>query len=207
MPEPPTVFNLDAIQAPEVSAASSSVTMQGAVGAVPGNALVRVTNLDGTELPSASFAEPNGSFSIRLAATPGDELRFEWIRDGQRSPPADALYSVDGIWLQSSPRFDCLVLTPGALLDFTEAADAKLRLENRCESALTFASPRARLPLTDFTLETQLPLELASGESAELDFTFARTAAGSRENNLLVDVTLEGNTQRYAVTLLAPAEE
>jgi len=105
--------------------------------------------------------------------------------------------------LTPSPRFDCLKLGPGYVLDFGSAAQATLSLENGCADALTLANPRTRLALADFATETALPLDIAAAESAQIRVNFSRSVAGLREDILFVDVTQAATTLRYPITLRA----
>ncbi len=107
---------------------------------------------------------------------------------------------------ESSPRFACLKFVPGLALDFGEVTEQSLRVQNECAFDVSIATPRTRLGLTDFALQSPLPLEIPARGVAELGIAFSRTQPGAREDTLFVD--LAGNEQqiRYPVTLLAPAQ-
>jgi hypothetical protein len=213
MPEPPTVFDLSGVNKSDISPATKPadpavLQILGAAGTVPAGSVVRVTNLDSLAPVSANGAGPRGDFEIDLIAADGEELRFEWVKDAQRSAPADALLSRPDptgavFGLTPSPRFDCLKLSPGLAVDFGTAFSATLNVENACTGAVTLANPRTRLAVPDFPLPTSLPQDVAAGTSTELELDVAPGATGSREDTLFLDVTLAGVTIRYAITLRA----
>jgi hypothetical protein len=210
MPEPPTVFDLTEVGPPKVLPASEgdSEQIEGAPGAVPGRATVRVTNLDQAFVATAVDARADGSFTIPLLVVDGEELRFEWLQGQQRSEPADALFmkpdpAEPAFELQPSPRFSCLLLAPGYVLEFAVDGPVTLTLENGCDDAITIDNARSRIGLADFTPPAALPVSVAAGESDELVVDFARAVAGFREDTLLIDVTLGAETIRYPITLRA----
>jgi hypothetical protein len=212
MPEPPTVFDLSQVGGPTQEPAlegQGPAMIYGAPGSVPAFATVRVTNLDLPVAAAASDARDDGSFNVPVTVENGQELRFDWIQGDQRSEPADALFvqpdpAQPGFTLELSPRFDCLTLTPGYLLELEADGSVTLSLTSSCDSEVTLDNARSRIGLTDFTLQTALPLSLAPGDSTELTIDFSRSTAGFREDTLLVDVTLGAETIRYPITLRAP---
>lgn len=214
MPEPPAaVFDLDGVDqgilpANEPSTAGDTKYVLGAPGTVPARATVRITNLDRQTATVATTATPDGSFLAVAVATAGEELRFEWARDGLRSAPADGVVlekdvGARTIGVRPSPRFDCVVLSPGYALDFSSEGARALAIQNDCDAPITLASPRARLGLPDFGASLPSPLEVAAGGQSELSFEFSPTGEGDREDVWFVDVTLEAETLRYPVTLRA----
>jgi len=210
MPEPPA-FDLSGVNqgiTPAVNPNDPRVHYLPALAAtVPGGAVVRITNLDTPDPVFATNAAKDGSFLAAIMASDGQELRFEWVDGAERSQPADALFvqplPTGAITITPSPRFDCLTLSPGFALAFSGAAQASVTLKNGCAGDLTLDNPRTRLALPDFTLTSALPLRVAAGQSAKLSVTFARGAAGLREDVLFVDVTTAGTTLRYPITLRA----
>lgn len=210
MPEPPTAFDLSGI--PEASAAKTPedgrvLVIQAATGNVPAGASVRVTNLDSTAPVVAGPGTARGGFEVDLIVTDGQELRFEWVDGTTRSAPTDAIISRpdpqgQAFSLVPAARFDCVKLSPGFVLAFT-STHATLGVENDCDSAVTFSNPRTRLNLTDFALPATPPANVAPGESAEIAVDFTRSAVGLREDVLFLDVTLDGTTIRYPITLRA----
>jgi hypothetical protein len=182
--------------------------LDGEPGAAPGNAVVRVTNLDGTDQAYATTAFADGHFAITLPVKLGDELRFDWLLGADRSQPVDALYLEDPngrFRLQPSPRFDCVKLTPGFVLDFGTAQNATLSLQvqNSCPAELSIDSHALRRNLPDFSCSTATPLTFASGMSATLDVSLARTSNAAVEDTLFFNLTQGGTTIRYPVTLSA----
>ncbi len=180
---------------------------------MPG-ATIRITNLDGTAATSEVVADPLGGFSVGVTVNLGDELRFEWLLDGRRSIPADAVLTSgpNDLALVPSPRFACLALRPPYFVGFGSAGRATLTFENRCAEAIAVDNPSTRLGLDDFALETTLPLEVPAGSNGSVVFDFSRTAPGLREDIVFLDVTLAGETVRYPITLsseppLAPAAD
>lgn len=212
MPEPPSaVFDLGGVDngivpGAQPATSSSGKYVNGAPGTVPAGSTVRITNLDETTMVFAKTAEPDGSFVGIVFAQPGDELRFEWTKDGVHSEPADGIViekapTETSIGVRPSARFDCVKLEPGYALDFARENQRLLTVQNDCATPVTLASPRPRLGLTDFQLNSALPLEVAAGDSAALDFGFTRTADALREDVWFVDVTLSAETIRYPITL------
>jgi hypothetical protein len=211
MPEPPT-FDLSGLNMGAISVTIPAdphvLVIDAGSGNVPNGAAVRVTNLDDMSPVAAGTGNGKGGFEVALLVTDGQELRFEWANGAERSEPADAIITrpdPEGptFSLTPSPRFDCLKLTPGHVLDFGAAAQATFSIKNGCRDAITLANPRTRLGLADFSLSSQLPPELAAGKSTSLSVDFTRGAAGLREDVLFVDVTLADTTIRYPVTLRA----
>jgi hypothetical protein len=211
MPEPPS-FDLNGLDAGAVSAKiptdSRVLVIEASSGNVPSGAAVRVTNLDDLSPVVAGSENGKGGFEVDLIVTDGQELRFEWVNGKQRSAPADAIVSRPDpmgqtFSLAASPRFACLKLTPGYVLDFGAAAQATLTVQNSCDSAVTLENPRTRLALGDFALTGQLPPQVAAGKSASISVDFTRGATGLREDVLFVDITLDATTLRYPITLRA----
>jgi len=217
MPEPPTIaptvpVDVTLVGPPHVilvpTTESGLQELDGEPGAAPNNAVVRVTNLDGTDQAYATTAFDDGHFSITLPVKLGDELRFEWLLGAERSVPLDALYLADtngSFRLQPSPRFDCVKLTPGFVLDFGTAQNATLSLQarNDCPAELSIDSHSLRRNLPEFSCSTATPLTFAPGTSATLDVSLARTGNAALEDTLFFNLTQAGTTFRYPVTLSA----
>jgi len=82
MPEPPSWVDLSRVGPPAGATAESTNAgeaheIDGQPGAVPGNAVVRVTNLDSTDTASSTTASSDGHFTIEVPVVFGNELRFE----------------------------------------------------------------------------------------------------------------------------------
>src|SRR3954471_18081298 len=157
MPEPPT-FDLGGLNKGVISVTLPAdprvLVIDASSGNVPSGAAVRVTNLDDTSPVVAGSENGKGGFEVALLVTDGQELRFEWLNGADRSEPADAIISrpdpiMPAFSLTEAPRFDCLTLTPGYVLDFGTATQATFSLKNGCKSAVTLANPRTRLALAD----------------------------------------------------------
>jgi len=147
-------------------------------------------------------AAADGSFETSVLASAGNELRFEALRQGQRSAPADFLYTSDGgDQLSRSPRHGCLTLSPGFDLDVQASGAATLQLQNGCPEPITFASPRFRGGGA-FTLDTALPLVIAAGGEGELELRRS-AATGAAEDVLFVDATRAAQTLRYPIGLFS----
>jgi hypothetical protein len=213
MPEPPTVFDLSGFMDPGSVLAHTPLdnrvlVLETTRGNVPPGATVRVTNLDTTDTVVAGPRTPQGGFEVALIVTDGQELRFEWVNGAERSAPADAIISRQDPMGQNfritpSPRFACLKIIPGFVLDFNDTARATLGLENGCNEPVQLSNPRSRLALADFALPATVPTEVPAGESAELAVDFTRDATGPREDVMFIDATLAGTTIRYPITLRA----
>jgi hypothetical protein len=213
MPEPPTVFDLSGFMDPGAVLATMPLdnrvlVLETSRGNVPPGATVRVTNLDTTDTVVAGPGRPQGGFEIALIVTDGQELRFEWVNGAEHSAPADAIISRpdplgENFLLTPTPRFACLKLTPGFVLEFNETTRATLGIENGCEDTVQLSNPRRRLDLSDFALPGTVPAEVPTDESTELAVDFTRSATGPREDVLFIDFTLAGTTIRYPITLRA----
>lgn len=214
MPEPPAAaFDLGGINrdpspvTTELGSVDAGYIL-GGVNTVPPGATVRITNLDTTNTVAATTADARGAFNAVVFANNGQELRFEWVKDGQRSAPADAIVerpdpAVMVLRVTPAPRLSCLKLTPGFVLNFSGNGTATLSVENGCASGVTLQNPRTRTNLGDFAVTSAFPRSIPAGESASVDVTFTRAAAGLREEVLLVDVVQDATTFRYPITLRA----
>ena len=213
MPEPPTVFDLSGFMDPgavlaHVPLDSRVLVLETSRGNVPPGATVRVTNLDTTDTVVAGPGAPQGGFVVALVVTDGQELRFEWVSGAEHSAPADAIISrADPLGqdfrLTPAPRFACLKIIPGFVLEFNETNHLTLGIENACNEPVQLSNPRARLSLADFALPATVPSDVPTGESTELAVDFTRSASGPREDVFFIDVTLAGTTIRYPITLRA----
>jgi hypothetical protein len=214
MPEPPAAaFDLGGINRDPSPATTELGSVDagyilGGVNTVPPDATVRITNLDTPSAVAATTADALGAFKAVVFANDGQELRFEWVKDGQRSAPADAIVerpdpAVAVLKIMPAPRFSCLKLTPGFVLSFSGDGTAALGVENGCDGGVTLQNPRTRTNLGDFAVTTALPRPIPAGESASIDVSFTRAAAGLREEVLLVDVVQGATTLRYPITLRA----
>jgi hypothetical protein len=182
------------------------VPLEGAPGAAPANTLVVVTNLDSTDEPLVTTTRGDGSFSLTIPVGPGDELRFESVSSGRRSPPSDALFpEPPGARLVAVSRFECLSLEPGFSLDLTGENGGSVVLRNRCDDAVEVDDPRFRTENADFALSTALPLEIAARGTATLEFAHTPASGSASEVVVFIDVTLSGETLRYPITLHANA--
>jgi hypothetical protein len=208
MPEPPTVFELEAIEPPsaEVSSAELGVPFRVAANALPLGATFQVTNLDSAAPPSATRTATGGVLEARVVVDPGvrQELRFEWILGAERSRPIDATYFSGQ--LEPSLRFDCIELDPGFVVPFPDEGGASLHVRNGCDAASALADPRLRRPTTDITLGSALPMELLAGESTELVLQRSGARQAFDENQLFFQVTLAGRSVRYPVSLVYRGE-
>jgi hypothetical protein len=186
--------------------ARTPVSFVGDKGAAPANASLRVTNLEDTSLPVVTTTRGDGSFTVSVGVDRGDELRFVAVLDDRRLAPVDVRV---GQQYSFAPvdRPACVQLDPGYALDFGKGgATRSVVVENACEDAVTLSSPRLRLALPEFTIPSDLPVTLEPGEKATLAIQFTVDAAVSaqpkeREDVLFVDVTEQGTTTRYPVTL------
>ena len=208
IPQPPVLaVPLDHIRIDEPDPiALSASPVYGKPGSAPAGATFRLTNLDAQDPPTTSAVAADGSFVSSVRANAGDELRFELELDGQRSPPTDAIFlsAGAGVNVMPAPRLSCVSLAPGLVVPFTVDSPRSLSIQNACGGPLALSNNRTRLALPDFSLQTTLPLEIASGASASLAVAFARSAPGEREDVLFIDLTLGAQTIRYPVTLTAP---
>jgi hypothetical protein len=178
----------------------------GAPGAAPANSPVIVTNLDSRLAPVVTTSRSNGSFTVNVPMDVTDELRFEAVTTTGRTPPSDGMISdTVGAGLRAGRRHTCLALEPGFSLDLSGQSTGNVVVRNGCSDALSVGNARFRTEGSDFTLVTELPLEIPSGESAMLEYAHVSAGGSASEVVLFVDVTLSGETLRYPITLYANA--
>jgi hypothetical protein len=205
LPEPPAL-NPDRIGITVgLIPATTTIWITAAPNAAPANALVRVTNLESTGPTISTTAMANGSFEIRVPGEVGDELRFQALVGAERSPPIDLIYVNEApTGFRMSARHSCVSLSPGFELLFASAGSQELTLRSTCAGTLSVANPRQRRPLAAFSLETALPLDVSAGGTGSLSVAFSGATAAEVEDTLFVDVTNDGVTLRYPITLAAP---
>jgi hypothetical protein len=204
MPEPPSLDGGRIGPAPlgiTVLTEPHAVSVAGARAAASAGSIVRVLNLD-LDLPAVSAtAAADGSFQTSVLASAGNELRFEALRDGQRSAPADFLYTSEGgDQLTPSPRYDCLTLSPGFDVEVPPSGVATLQLSNQCSEPLTLAAPSFRSG-GRFQLATPLPLVIAPAAAGQLELRVAGGTPGAVEDVLFLQTTLGAQTVRYPIGL------
>jgi hypothetical protein len=205
LPEPPAL-NPDRIGITVgLIPATTIIWITAAPSAAPANALVRVTNLDSTDPTVSTTALANGAFEIRVPGEAGDELRFQALVGEQRSLPVDLIYApATTTGFMSSPRHSCVSLSPGFELLFGSAGSQELSLHSTCAGNVGIANPRQRRELPAFSLVTPLPLDVSPGATGTLGVAFSGANAAEVEDTLLFDVTSDGATLRYPITLAAP---
>ena len=212
MPEPPAFdlsgINRDPLPVTTDLSTSNAGYVLGGANTVPPGATVRITNLDQTSNVASTTASTEGAFQAVVFANDGEELRFEWAQGARRSAPADAIVvkpdpTVMILRIQPAPRFDCLRLTPGFVLDFSSSATATLGVENGCAEPVSLQNPRSRRNIQDFSVEAALPVSVPVGQSASVTVAFERSAAGLREDVLFVDIVQGATAIRYPITLRA----
>jgi len=214
MPEPPAAaFDLSGINRDPMAVttelgSTDAAYILGGVNTVPPGATVRITNLDSTSAVAATTADARGAFSAVVFANDGQELRFEWVKDAQRSAPADAIVqrpdpAVMVLRVMPAPRLACLQLTPGYVLSFDGDGTAALGVENGCATDVTLQNFRTRTNLADFAVSPGPARSIPAGQSVSVDVSFTRAAAGLREEVLFIDIVQGGTTLRYPITLRA----
>ena len=210
MPEPPSmdlskVGPRNAIDTAGIE--TTVIPLAGQPGTAPPGSLVRVTPLDNDLSFSTASVDEEGGFSeILVNSTPGSELRFQVVEDGQRSEPQDAFYLTGpaGYYLSPSLRHACVRLAPGFEVTFVDMPLATLSVHNGCGAPVTLSNARSRTGNPGSRLSTPLPLVVQAGDDAQLSLEYQGSAFGASEDILFVDVTLEGRTFRYPITLFAP---
>ncbi len=212
MPEPPSLID-PTLLGPPSPVTPQVVTVgiydiEGGPGAAPANATVRVTNLDTSGPTYSTTTSADGHFVVSVAVDYGNELRFEWQIGDKRSTPTDVLFlqeGMSGFHLQPSPRFECVKLTPGFVLDFatTSADTLTLQIENQCASELTLGTTTLRRGLPDFVLPTATPGAYPPGNVASITVSHVAAGTGPVEDTLFVPLSQGGSTIRYPVTLSA----
>jgi hypothetical protein len=206
VPQPPLLaIPLDRLTVQPSESSARGYPSTAAPGTAPAGARVRVTNLDDMQPPVEAVAKPDGSFSFDFRANPGEELRFEWLTETERSDPSDAQFLLDGRapTLVAAPRFACLSVVPGLRLTFSADGTGTVVFQNGCGAPLQVDNARTRLGLPDYAIRAQLPANAEAGQEVALDVAFARSAAGEREDVLLLDLRVGTQLIRYPITLTA----
>jgi hypothetical protein len=211
MPEPPSISptllgsTSPDPRVPETTATNGAFDIYGGKHAAPANATVSVTNLDTAGGPTLTTADANGSFKVTLPVAYGNELRFAWSQGEKHSIPTDVLFVQNGtdFTLTPSPRFDCVTLKPGFVLDFGAAKSAALEIENTCSTDLSVGAVSLRQNLPDFILPTSTPQSYASGEAASISVAYVATGSMPVEDTLFVQLSNAGTSIRYPITLFA----
>ena len=206
MPEPPSLDGGRIGPAPlgiTVLTEPHPVPIAGAPGAATAGSVVRVLNLD-LDLPAVSAtAAADGSFQTSVLASAGNELRFEALLEGQRSAPADFIYtSSEGDQLTASPRYDCLTLSPGFDVEVPAGGAASLRIGNECSEPVTLGAASFRGG-GSFEVATPLPLVIAAGAAGELELRLIATS-GAAEDVLFLPIMRGAQTLRYPFGLFTP---
>jgi hypothetical protein len=203
IPEPPSL-NPDKIGIPTgPSVVDTSITIQGQPGATAPRATIRVTNLDSAVEPVEVRADRSGGFEVRLEVPDGHEVRIQALSGDRRSEPVDFVHSDRE--LAASVRHACFRITSGLDLVFDQAPSAEILLENTCAADATVDAAGTRLALSDFALETALPIVVPAGGSAVVRIEHAPASRDEREDVLFLNVGVDGELRRYPVTLFAPA--
>jgi hypothetical protein len=205
LPEPPAL-NPDKIGiSVGLIPASDTIWISAEASAAPANAIVRVTNLESNGPAVATTATSSGAFQIQVPGGVGDELRFQVLVGEQRSAPVDLIYE-NGTpnAFTKSPRYACVSLSPGFELLFPSAGSQDLTLRSACSGTLVVSNPRQRRPTAAFSLSTTLPLDVSAGGTGSLSVAFSGAVGAELEDTLFVDLTSDGTTLRYPITLAAP---
>jgi hypothetical protein len=209
VPEPPTATpdlnRISTVSDVSIVSFPRPISIVGTAGAVEPNAILRATNLDSMLEPIATTALADGSFTTNVPASPGDEIRLQAVLEGNRSAPADVVFSEIPDRITPVVRSDCIGLDPGLERDFQTSGLAPvsmpIRFENRCADALTLSNYRLRLGLTEFVIETADPLQIPAGDSGTLEVRFEPSANLSVEDTLFIDVATGTEVIRYPITL------
>jgi hypothetical protein len=173
----------------------------GDAGSVPPGAQVSLTDLDTTLPPTIVGADADGSFLVPLDFNSGDELRLEVVRGDERSLPTDLLVS-DAFEISAPARLDCLQFEPELSVQLkSDPPTASLSITNHCATDAVLENARLRAGVTDFSLATALPLTIPTGETGTLDVALSPPSAPPEVDVLFVDVTADGTTVRYPITL------
>lgn len=203
---PPGDLDLAKVVVPDQQPATSGgLTIDGQPGAAPPSSVLRITNLDSADPPWSIIIEDDGSFSATIAAEFVDELRFQ-IRVGeQRLPPRDVVIADGGF--AEVPRIGCFPIDKELDLG-TGPVDAvlsnALTLQHGCSTDAAFELVFLRTNDPSFGIDVP-PTTLAPGVA--LDFGATLTPEpGEQEEILFLNITAEGQSARYPVTLFGTGQ-
>jgi hypothetical protein len=203
IPEPPSLDPERVGLPPGPSLFGALITIQGQPGATNPRATIRVTNLDSALEPVEVRADRSGGFEVQVEILEGNEVRLQALADDRRGDPVDFIYATEA--LEAPSRHACFQITSGLDLVFGEEPIAEILLENACAADATVDAAGTRLALSDFALETALPIVVPAGESAVVRIEHASASREEREDVLFLNVGVDGELRRYPVTLFAPA--
>lgn len=187
-PEPPPVppgpeINADLLTAfPNGPAALAAGTIEGAPGAVPPGAVVRVYNLERPVPNSETVADLDGSFSLELDSTEGDEVRLQAITDENRSRPLDVIIQSVGQTPVPAERAlgTCLSVAPTQELAFDTVAtgglvERTILVANGCAFPIVVSSANMRAPIDGLSLtpDAIVPRTVPPGTSMTIDVRYA----------------------------------
>jgi hypothetical protein len=221
LPEPPDElptpdyddFIRDAIEPAHMPDRPSVLLGTAQPGSVDPRSRLWLINLDSEDPPIQVGADARGAFSPpHIPAFPGERIRVISRTDRQHSAPLD--YEVAAAEVGMSPQLTrlsatqlgCLRVTPSPTL-LLRASQGALRLENACDSALTFTRVALRFGDQGLMLSTP-PAELAAGAEVQLTVRDQRgPGAVERLDIVLIDAqATDGRTGRLAIDVFSALE-
>jgi hypothetical protein len=173
-----------------------------------------VINLDSEDPPVEVGADARGAFSPPpIPALPGERIRVISRTDRRHSAPLDLeVAAAEVVGLPPEPRrlsatqLGCLRVTPAPTL-LLRGSQGALRLENACESPLTFTRVALRFGDQGLMLSAP-PTELAAGAEVQLTVRDAQgPSAVERLDIVLIDAQApDGRTGRLAIDVFSALE-
>jgi hypothetical protein len=203
---PPGDLDLAKVVVPdEQPATTGGLIIQGEPGAAPPGSVLRITNLDSADPPWSVPIDDDGSFSATIAADFVDELRFQ-IRIGEeRLPPKDVVIAGGGF--AEVPRIGCFPIDKELDLGTgpvgTELSNA-LTLQHGCSTDAAFELVFLRTNDPAFGIDVP-PTTLAPDVALDYGVTLT-PEAGEQEEILFLNITAEGQSARYPVTLFGTGQ-
>jgi hypothetical protein len=179
-----------------------SLTLVGRSGSVEPGATLRVTNLEDAEPALATTADDTGGFHITVSVFARDQLRIQVETAAGRSQPTDVSARAEGV--AAVERIECVVIEPGLGLALGSAETTRRRaltLDNTCAEPVTVSALRARLGVAGFSADGAVPLTLAPGASASIEFAVEPAGTGARDEVFFFDLAHGAVTRRYAVSV------
>lgn len=197
VPEPPALQG-DKLTVPSTLLTSDQpIPLSAAAGAAPPGAVVEFTDLDTTDLPVATTAAQDGSFTIPILPT--GEQRAVVIVGAQRSKPFD--FRLGAGRVTPSQRPACLSINPALVTSVARGETARFTFANSCTGAVSLANLRTRRMLAGFNAQLAPNPDIASGASADVLVAVNASVAATDEEVAFVDVAVEGQTIRYALSV------
>ena len=202
VPDPPTFDPpaADQVIVGDEGTSSALPTLRLLPGAIPEGTLLRIVNLDSEDAALELAPGESAAFPSAL----GDHVRLQ-IRDlesSERSPVSDGVIAPVDEPLQPLEHLLACVEVD-AELEMT-SANAVLAIHNGCTDPVSFGV-HLRTASDNFVVDSSnLRMELAPDERADVSIAFVQNSADELEQLVLIDAVAGEIEDRFATTVYSP---